>query len=107
MGCDLLMDGGHSGPCVCSIRQWIRHSGNQDHSEWVHHQGILGKWTLLIKIISLIFIVSSGVNVGKEGPMIHIAACCGNFFAYLFPKYGNNEAKKREVEINQPFSISV
>ncbi|GAU98531.1 hypothetical protein RvY_09664 [Ramazzottius varieornatus] len=60
-------------------------------------RGYLGKWTLLIKIISLIFIVSSGVNVGKEGPMIHIAACCGNFFAYLFPKYGNNEAKKREI----------
>lgn len=60
-------------------------------------RGYLGKWTLLIKIISLIFIVSSGVNVGKEGPMIHIAACCGNIFAYLFPKYGKNEAKKREV----------
>ncbi|OQV20471.1 H(+)/Cl(-) exchange transporter 3 [Hypsibius exemplaris] len=60
-------------------------------------RGYLGKWTLLIKVVSLIFIVSSGVNVGKEGPMIHIAACCGNIFAYLFPKYGKNEAKKREI----------
>ena len=60
-------------------------------------RGYLGKWTLLIKMVSLIFIVSSGVNVGKEGPMIHIAACCGNIWAYLFPKYGKNEAKKREV----------
>ena len=28
---------------------------------------------------------------------MHIAACCGNVFAHLFPKYGKNEAKKREV----------
>jgi hypothetical protein len=35
--------------------------------------------------------------LGKEGPFVHVAACCGNIFCYLFPKYGSNEAKKREV----------
>jgi len=41
--------------------------------------------------------VSAGLSVGKEGPLVHLAACCGNVLAHLFPKYGNNEAKKREV----------
>lgn len=35
--------------------------------------------------------------MGKEGPMVHIACCIGNIFSYLFPKYGRNEAKKREI----------
>ena len=26
-----------------------------------------------------------------------LASCCGNIFSYLFPKYGRNEAKKREI----------
>lgn len=39
----------------------------------------------------------SGLNLGKEGPMVHLACCIGNIFSYLFPKYGSNEAKKREI----------
>ena len=35
--------------------------------------------------------------MGKEGPMVHLACCIGNIFSYLFPKYGLNEAKKREI----------
>ena len=41
--------------------------------------------------------VSAGLSLGKEGPLVHVASCCGNFFSYLFPKYGKNEAKKREI----------
>lgn len=41
--------------------------------------------------------VSAGLSLGKEGPMVHIACCIGNIFSYLFPKYGRNEAKKREI----------
>ena len=41
--------------------------------------------------------VAANLSLGKEGPLVHIAACCGNIFSYLFPKYGKNEAKKREV----------
>lgn len=37
------------------------------------------------------------MNLGKEGPMVHLACCIGNIFSYLFPKYGSNEAKKREI----------
>lgn len=40
---------------------------------------------------------SAGLTLGKEGPFVHVACCCGNLFARLFPKYGQNEAKKREI----------
>lgn len=43
--------------------------------------------------------VSAGLSLGKEGPMVHMASCCGNILSYLFPKYSKNEAKKREVFI--------
>ena len=38
-----------------------------------------------------------GLSLGKEGPMVHLACCIGNIFSYIFPKYGMNEAKKREI----------
>ena len=57
----------------------------------------MGKWTLLIKSIGIMLAVAAGLSLGKEGPMVHIAICLGNIFSYLFPKYGRNEAKKREV----------
>lgn len=60
-------------------------------------RGFLGKWTLLIKSIGIMLAVAAGLSLGKEGPMVHIAICLGNIFSYLFPKYGRNEAKKREI----------
>uniref|UniRef100_F6S3K2 Chloride channel protein n=1 Tax=Macaca mulatta TaxID=9544 RepID=F6S3K2_MACMU len=60
-------------------------------------RGYLGKWTLMIKTITLVLAVASGLSLGKEGPLVHVACCCGNIFSYLFPKYSTNEAKKREV----------
>jgi len=60
-------------------------------------RGYLGKWTLIIKSVGMMLSVSAGLSLGKEGPLVHIASCVGNIFAYLFPKYGRNEAKKREV----------
>ena len=60
-------------------------------------QGYLGKWTLVIKSICMMLAVSGGLNLGKEGPLVHVACCIGNILAYIFPKYGRNEAKKREI----------
>uniref|UniRef100_A0A2C9JMF3 Chloride channel protein n=1 Tax=Biomphalaria glabrata TaxID=6526 RepID=A0A2C9JMF3_BIOGL len=60
-------------------------------------RGYLGKWTLLIKSLGMMLSVAAGLSLGKEGPFVHVACCCGNIFSYLFPKYGRNEAKKREV----------
>ena len=60
-------------------------------------RGYLGKWTFLIKSVSIMLAVAAGLSLGKEGPMIHMACCTGNILAYFFPKYGRNEAKKREI----------
>ncbi|VDL18585.1 unnamed protein product [Hymenolepis diminuta] len=60
-------------------------------------RGYLGKWTLLVKSMGMILGVSAGLSLGKEGPMVHMASCCGNILSYLFPKYSKNEAKKREI----------
>eukprot|EP00002_Diphylleia_rotans_P040457 TRINITY_DN9591_c0_g3_i2.p1 TRINITY_DN9591_c0_g3~~TRINITY_DN9591_c0_g3_i2.p1 ORF type:complete len:828 (+),score=153.35 TRINITY_DN9591_c0_g3_i2:69-2552(+) len=60
-------------------------------------KGFLGTWTLIIKCIGLVMAVGSGLNVGKEGPMIHVACCCGNIICNMFPKYSRNEAKRREI----------
>eukprot|EP00026_Physarum_polycephalum_P003180 Phypoly_transcript_03190.p1 GENE.Phypoly_transcript_03190~~Phypoly_transcript_03190.p1 ORF type:complete len:664 (+),score=72.92 Phypoly_transcript_03190:292-1992(+) len=53
--------------------------------------------TLLVKCIGLILAVSAGLNAGKEGPMVHVACCCGEIVSKLFPKYHYNEGKKREI----------
>lgn len=60
-------------------------------------RGYMGKWTFLIKSLTIMLTVATGVTLGKEGPMVHVACCTGNILAYLFPKYGRNEAKKREI----------
>ena len=60
-------------------------------------RGYLGRWTLIIKSFSMMLAVSAGLSLGKEGPLVHVASCCGNFFSYVFSKYQKNEAKKREV----------
>lgn len=51
----------------------------------------------MIKSVGLMLSSASGLSLGKEGPMVHLACCIGNIFSYLFPKYGKNEAKKREI----------
>lgn len=40
-------------------------------------RGYLGKWTLIIKSVGIMLSVSSGLSLGKEGPMVHIASCIG------------------------------
>ncbi|XP_023692966.1 H(+)/Cl(-) exchange transporter 5 [Paramormyrops kingsleyae] len=60
-------------------------------------RGYLGKWTLVIKTITLVLAVSSGLSLGKEGPLVHVACCCGNILCHVFTKYRKNEAKRREV----------
>lgn len=57
----------------------------------------LGAWTLTIKSIGLCLAVASGMWLGKEGPLVHVACCCANIFMKLFPSVNGNEARKREV----------
>ncbi|ANB13163.1 Gef1p [Sugiyamaella lignohabitans] len=57
----------------------------------------LGTYTLVHKSIGLIFSISSGLSVGKEGPYVHLAACVGNIACRLFKKFSTNEIKRRQV----------
>ncbi|KAK8124780.1 voltage gated chloride channel [Apiospora kogelbergensis] len=57
----------------------------------------LGVWTLVTKSLGLILATGSGMWLGKEGPLVHVACCCANLFIKLFPNINNNEARKREV----------
>ncbi|KAK3332457.1 chloride channel protein 5 [Cercophora scortea] len=57
----------------------------------------LGVWTLITKSLGLVLAVASGMWLGKEGPLVHVACCCANLFIKLFPNISNNEARKREV----------
>jgi len=59
--------------------------------------GYLDKWTFVIKGVAIMLAVAAGLTLGKEGPMIHMACCTGNILANIFPKYKENEVKKREI----------
>ncbi|MDI1488914.1 MAG: chloride channel [Ramalina farinacea] len=57
----------------------------------------MGGWTLLTKSLGLCLAVASGLWLGKEGPLVHVACCCANLFMKLSPSLNENEARKREV----------
>ncbi|KAA8563737.1 hypothetical protein EYC84_011756 [Monilinia fructicola] len=57
----------------------------------------MGIWTLIIKSLGLCLSVASGMWLGKEGPLVHVACCCANVFMKLFDNINGNEARKREV----------
>ncbi|CAG9996588.1 unnamed protein product [Clonostachys byssicola] len=84
----------------------------QDYSIWARHSGIpeiktvlggfvirrlLGPWTLITKSLGLVLACASGMWLGKEGPLVHVACCCANLFIKFFPSLNGNEARKREV----------
>lgn len=60
-------------------------------------RGYLGAFTLVAKSVGLTFSVASGLSLGKEGPMVHIASCVGNILSRFAPKYDRNEGKRREI----------
>ncbi|RPA95953.1 hypothetical protein L873DRAFT_1696197 [Choiromyces venosus 120613-1] len=57
----------------------------------------MGTWTLVIKSLGLCLAVASGLWLGKEGPLVHVACCCANLLMKLFYSLRKNEARKREV----------
>ncbi|ROW12693.1 hypothetical protein VMCG_00633 [Cytospora schulzeri] len=84
----------------------------QEYSVYARHSGIpeiktvlggfvirnfLGTWTLVTKSLGLCLSVASGMWLGKEGPLVHVACCCSNLFIKFFPNLNENEARKREV----------
>ena len=59
--------------------------------------GFLGIHTLFVKAVGLTLAVATGLNLGKEGPFVHIASCTANILTRLFPKFRYSEAKRREA----------
>ncbi|EWC47021.1 hypothetical protein DRE_03783 [Drechslerella stenobrocha 248] len=57
----------------------------------------MGGWTLGIKAIGLCLSVASGLWLGKEGPLVHVACCCANLLMKPFHSISRNEARKREI----------
>ncbi|POS72600.1 hypothetical protein DHEL01_v209003 [Diaporthe helianthi] len=52
---------------------------------------------LVVKAVGAIFAVGTGMNLGKEGPFVHISTCVGYLIARWFPKYDGNGRKMREM----------
>eukprot|EP00730_Choanoeca_flexa_P007677 TRINITY_DN12374_c0_g2_i3.p1 TRINITY_DN12374_c0_g2~~TRINITY_DN12374_c0_g2_i3.p1 ORF type:complete len:748 (+),score=137.86 TRINITY_DN12374_c0_g2_i3:1-2244(+) len=60
-------------------------------------KGYSDGWKLVVKATGMVLAVAAGLSLGKEGPLVHVACCCGNLFCLLFEKYRTNEGKRREV----------
>lgn len=41
--------------------------------------------------------VATGMALGKEGPFVMISSCVANILTRFFPKFVQNEAKRREI----------
>lgn len=52
---------------------------------------------LVVKAVGAVFAVGTGMNLGKEGPFVHISTCVGYLVARWFPKYRGNGRKMREM----------
>ena len=60
-------------------------------------RGYLGFWTLVVKASGLVMSVGSGLNLGKEGPCVHMACCIANLCSRMFDKIKGNHLKRREM----------
>ncbi|KAJ1730513.1 Structural maintenance of chromosomes protein 3 [Coemansia sp. Benny D160-2] len=57
----------------------------------------LGARTLVVKSAGVALAVASGLSLGKEGTMVHIASCCCNVFTRAFASLRGNEVRRREL----------
>ena len=76
-------------------------------------QNFLSGWTLLIKALGLVgftpsieackltygqsLSVASGLSLGNEGPLVHVACSIGSIIAARFPVFKRNEGKPKEA----------
>jgi len=66
----------------------------------INYPGLISLRTLFVKIFGLGLAVSSGLCIGKEGPLAHIGAILGHCVAYLpLPclEYFRNDVNRREL----------
>ncbi|KAK7056282.1 chloride channel [Paramarasmius palmivorus] len=60
-------------------------------------EAFLTPWTLLIKALGLALAVASGLSLGKEGPLVHVACCMASLLLRLFKNIQNSEGQKRKI----------
>ncbi|KAJ1546867.1 hypothetical protein HK405_006793, partial [Cladochytrium tenue] len=58
-----------------------------------------------IKCVGLVFAVGSGLSLGKEGPLVHVACCLGKIVPRIFDKVESNEARKREILVRSQWVL--
>jgi len=58
---------------------------------------VLSAKTLIMKFIGLMFSVSAGLALGKEGPLVHVACCWSNILANFSSRYKHNESQRRHL----------
>ncbi|THU86239.1 Cl-channel protein [Dendrothele bispora CBS 962.96] len=57
----------------------------------------LTPWTLLIKALGLALAVASGLSLGKEGPLVHVACCMAFSLSRLFKQFQHSEGQRRKL----------
>ncbi|GAA5822428.1 hypothetical protein JCM3770_000267 [Rhodotorula araucariae] len=60
-------------------------------------RGFLSPATLLIKSLGLPLAVASGLSLGKEGPLVHVACCICDLVLRPFKSLRGNGARHREI----------
>eukprot|EP00929_Paragymnodinium_shiwhaense_P030650 TRINITY_DN17329_c0_g5_i1.p1 TRINITY_DN17329_c0_g5~~TRINITY_DN17329_c0_g5_i1.p1 ORF type:complete len:795 (-),score=101.19 TRINITY_DN17329_c0_g5_i1:169-2553(-) len=58
---------------------------------------VLEPTTLAAKIVGLMFACSSGLSLGKEGPLVHVGCCWARLLSRLSPRLASNEARQLEM----------
>jgi len=58
---------------------------------------VLSFRTLVVKVVGLTLSVSSGMALGKEGPLVHVACCWASVCSRFNSRYMSNEGKQREL----------
>lgn len=64
-----------TGSGISEIKVWV--------SGFEYNKDFFGLLTLVVKSVALPLAISSGLSIGKEGPSVHYATCCG----FLFTKW--------------------
>lgn len=71
-------------------------------------RGYLNSWAFITKIIGLAFSVASSLNLGKEGPFVHLVSVLANMLASCFSEFKDNFAVMMEfVTVGTAAGVSV
>ncbi|CAN8063361.1 unnamed protein product [Agarophyton chilense] len=71
-------------------------------------KGYLSSWAFIVKIVGLAFSVASSLNLGKEGPFVHLVSVLANMVASRFAEFReNNNIMLEFVTVGTAAGVSV